>query len=211
MTEDKPSPTQRGVFCRLTPRKAWDSAEDTTMSKRARTRAVRAEMARTGENYTRAATQVGHAGADAPALPRDDDPLRLQQHVRNVLEAVYALDQAHLGRLEQLERDGHRIVDGGQIGQKSWEVTDWRTGQQLAVGHDGLEEYEEVCERLGVPGKWFHRDHVDDEVFAVVDTPGVPATLAESLQEWVEQSGTPDSEIAELAGWPVEKVHRLRG
>ena len=50
-----------------------------------------------------------------------------------------------------------------------------------------------------------------DELFAAVPgpetvTPGVPPSLGRVIEDWVFAPGTPDREIADFVGWPVERV-----
>lgn len=171
------------------------------MSKRARTRAIRAQMAETGENYTRAATQVG-ARAEV-------DPAR--EHVRRVLEQGYEHDLVELRGYEEHERAGRRIVDMGQDGPDSWAVHDWRTGELLARGEGDFDDFDAALERLDPDNVWVDRDGLfSDHVFDIVQTPGVPHSLAQALQEWVDGRNVTDDEIAQFVGWTTDKVHQLR-
>jgi hypothetical protein len=98
---------------------------------RARTRAVRNLMAKTGENYTRAARSGRGTPTDPAAIPQTD---LVKEHVRRVLEANRRADEATLERAEELERNGRRIIDGGQTSEFDWDITDWRTGELIAKG-----------------------------------------------------------------------------
>ncbi|MFI5841736.1 hypothetical protein ACIA8K_18700 [Catenuloplanes sp. NPDC051500] len=43
-----------------------------------------------------------------------------------------------------------------------------------------------------------------------VVTPGVPRSLRRVLEEWAVDESTPDEEIAEFIGWPVDRVREHR-
>jgi hypothetical protein len=81
----------------------------------------------------------------------------------------------------------------------------------LATGAGGLDGYDAETQRLDPEGKWFHRDLLQDEVpLSKVETPGVPPSLGQAIEDWLGAVGTPDEEIAEFIGWPVEKVTEHR-
>ncbi|MEU1590541.1 hypothetical protein [Micromonospora sp. NPDC005710] len=172
---------------------------------RARTRAIRAEMAKTGQNYTRAA-------ATAVESPLGDGGVRSSgdaavEHVRRLLRAQLTIDDARYERLEELEQKGYRIVDGGQVGVDEWKVLDWRTDEVIAEGDDGWEGYTAATKRLCPDGRWVHVDSLTDDLpLPEVNTPGVPPSLGKALYEWISQNSTSAEDIAQLIGWPVEKV-----
>ncbi len=174
---------------------------------RARTRAVRTEMAKTGDNYTRAAAAAGNPLTKA-TMRRTDI---VREHIGRVLEAQLAAEDVRLQRAEDLERAGHRIVSGGQVSRDGWEITDWRTGELIAEGNDGLAGYDAATDRLDPENMWFHVDRLDDdEPLPDVTTPGMPPSLGSAIEDWIGQSSTPDEEIAEFIGWSVEKVREHR-
>lgn len=43
-----------------------------------------------------------------------------------------------------------------------------------------------------------------------VDTPGLPRSLQQALQEWAVNETTPDEDIASFIGWAVEHVREHR-
>lgn len=175
---------------------------------RARTRAVRAEMATTGDAYTRAAARAGHTSPPQTGGSATD---AVREHICRVLEASNHDDQARLRRVEELERDGHRIVGGGQTSADGWEISDWRTGELLAQGVGGLKGFDAETDRLDPDGKWFHCDHVSDDVpSSEIETPGIPVSLGYAIQDWLAMLATSDEEVAEFIGWPVERVRALR-
>jgi hypothetical protein len=130
-----------------------------------------------------------------------------REHVRRVLEANLRSKKAILDRAAELERSGRRIVSGGQVSQDGWEITDWRTNELIAEGGGGIAGYDATAARLDPENTWFHADHLGgDEPVPYVETPGVPETLGHAIEEWADSPSTPEEEIAEFIGWPVEKV-----
>ena len=83
--------------------------------------------------------------------------------------------------------------------------------QLLAEGGSGIEGYDAVAERLDPDKKWFHCDHLWDEVpLSDVETPGVPPSLGRAIEDWLATTSTPDTEIAEFIGWSVDTVRAHR-
>jgi hypothetical protein len=138
------------------------------------------------------------------------DPVR--EHLRRVLLANKAGNERRTAAIEAAEAAGRRIVNGGQISGQTWELHDWRTGEHLAGGDGGLDEMDTVGERLDPDGTWLHIDRLgyDDEALAYVETEGLPGDLNSALQEWLDNTGTSDEELAAFVGWPVEKVAACR-
>jgi hypothetical protein len=137
------------------------------------------------------------------------DPLRT--HIRKILRTYAASDTAVAKRIEELEAEGRRIVSGGQTSGDNWQVTDWRTGEVIAEGDDGLDGYDAAGERLDPGDRWFHIDHVDEDIdMSVAPTDGIPASLAMVLDDWVGTTSVTDEEIAQVAGWTVEEVRACR-
>lgn len=184
---------------------------------RARTRAVRAEMSRTGDNYTRSAARAGDSAHPSPeAGDRSgwaEGDGAAQVHVRRLLEALREEVQGRLRYIEELERAGHRIVTGGPKGASNdaWEIHDARTGELLAEGSGGPRGYDAAWKRLS-QGTWVERDFIGDDdpdtplPSETVTTAGIPIGLSHALMEWVENTTTPDSEIAAFTGWSVDTV-----
>ena len=188
---------------------------------RARTRAVRAEMAETGDNYTRAAAQTH----ESPRLPRSPgrpgeseagDPAPI--HVRKLLSALREELHVRLRAAEDLEHDGYRIVTGGpkRASDDEWEIHDARTGDLLAEGSGGPSGYDEAWARLS-RGSWVERDVIEDDgdfdrplPSDTVMTEGVPNSLSHALMEWLENSRTPGTELAAFTGWSVDAVEECR-
>lgn len=136
----------------------------------------------------------------------------LQQYVREVLREELAGEQRLQERIRDLEASGHRIVDGGQTGQSSWEISDWRTGEVIEAGTGGHDEYDKATERLDPDAMWLHIDHISggDATTSQTASDNIPESLAEALTEWVCSLSTPDVDVAAVTGWTVDEVHRHR-
>jgi hypothetical protein len=136
--------------------------------------------------------------------------LPIRTHVRKILRATAAQDEADAEKIRELEASGLRIVDGGQLSGDSWEIHDWRTGARIAAGDDGHDGYDAACERLDPDGKWRHIDRVleDAELPVASSTEGVPPTLSDALHEWVASPSTPHEDIAEIADWDASEIER---
>lgn len=138
----------------------------------------------------------------------------VRDYVRALLRQRLADEQARQDRIRALEKDGHRLVDGGQTGrtdddQATWEITDWRTGDVLVSGTGDDSTYDAAAMRLDPDGKWLHIDNVEDDG-TEVEPVGIPASLANALQDWLGVTSTPDEDVAEFVGWSVEEVARHR-
>jgi hypothetical protein len=144
-------------------------------------------------------TQHLQAGTDTAA----------RDYVRALLRQYRTDEDSRLERIFALEAGGRRIISGGQTGQDSWEITDWRTGELLVNGTGGIDDYDAATMRLDPDGKWLHIDSIDVEP-ASVEPVGIPASLADALQDWLGSAGTPDEDVAQFVGWTVEEVARHR-
>ncbi len=135
-------------------------------------------------------------------------------YVQALLRQYRAEEDSRLERIFALEADGRRIISGGQTRGDSWEITDWRTGELLASGTGGIDEYDAAAKRLDPDGKWLHIDTInvwpDDGEPVSVEPVGIPASLAVALQDWLGSAGTPDEDVAQFVGWSVEEVARHR-
>ncbi|MDL5160441.1 hypothetical protein [Actinomycetospora termitidis] len=189
--------------------------------KRARTRAVRAEMSRTGDNYTRSTARAGDSAHPSPEAGdrsgRTESDGAAQVHVRRLLEALREEVQGRLRYIEELERAGDRIVTGGPKGASNdvWEIHDARTGELIVEGSGGPRGYDAAWKRLSL-GTWVERDFIGDDdpdtplPSETVTTAGIPIGLSHALMEWIENATTPDSEIAAFTGWSVDTVSVCR-
>ncbi|WNV90264.1 hypothetical protein [Umezawaea sp. Da 62-37] len=162
-------------------------------------------MTESGTNYARAAHEIGD-----PRQPMPNRTDTVRAHVRALLSGQAQDARRQDAEIEALEAKGHRIVDGGQTGQDSWEILDWRTGERLARGDDGLEGYDATTDRLDPDGMWFHIDQIESEPGPRPVTDGIPSSLSEALDDWISMRSTSDEEIAEFIGWPAEKVRDHR-
>jgi hypothetical protein len=135
----------------------------------------------------------------------------IRTHVRKVLRHEAAWEAAFSARVREIEAEGHRIINGGQTSPNGWDITDWRSGEVLATGEDGLEGYEAAVNRLDPDERFWHVDNIYEEVEIgeISPTAGVPPTLAEALRDWVSRA--PAAEVAEVAGLSVDEVEASRG
>ncbi|MFD9053441.1 hypothetical protein [Streptomyces zaomyceticus] len=150
---------------------------------------------------------------DTTSTPLITGPV--QQYIEALLRQSLADEQARTERIEELEKAGHRIVGGGQTGrqedgQATWDITDWRTGETILEGVGDYDAYGAAGQRLDPDGMWFHIDRVDGREPPLVDPEGVPASLANALQDWLGGLYTPDEDVAAVVGWSVEEVARHR-
>lgn len=177
---------------------------------RARTRAIRQRMAETGEPYSQAARTISDTGAPV----RTDD--RLSIILRTLLAEKSASSTTEEAEIAKEETQGHRIVTGGQTGPTAWEIIDWRTRQIIEQSSGGGDSYEQAMERLDPNGTWVHIDVLRDEqawtAAAREHLPGIPDSLVEAIDDWVEHPRTPPDEIAALVGWTEQQVtEHLKG
>lgn len=132
----------------------------------------------------------------------------VRDYVQALLRQYRSDEDTRLEQIRALEVAGRRIVNGGQTGQDDWEITDWRTGKTLASGTDGINGYDAATSRLDPDGKWLHIDHITE--YTKVNPVGIPASLADALEDWMGSPGTSDEDVAEFVGWSVEEVARHR-
>jgi len=149
-----------------------------------------------------------------------DKPIK--QHLIEILEAFKRYEDRREARIQELETQGRRIVDGGQTssygedGKCDWEITDWRTGEVIASGRGTIEDYDAAGDASDPEHHFFHIDHVSDDddplapPYDVRPTEGVPDSLSRALIEWAENSGTSNEDIAIVLGWSIEKVAEFR-
>jgi hypothetical protein len=141
----------------------------------------------------------------------------VKTHVTKILRAYEGEEQAQIASVEAA---GGRIVKISFDEPASdtndclpWQITDWRTGKQLASGNATLDgdkglDVSLLIGRHDPNGAWtdieqirFGGDGID-----VPPTEGVPASLAEVLEEWA--STAPAEQVAAFVDWPVDEVLR---
>lgn len=147
-----------------------------------------------------------------PTLTGTDTTVR--DYVQALLRQYRADEDARLECIFALEAGGRRIISGGQTGQDSWEITDWRTRELITNGTGGIDDYDAATARLDPDGKWLHIDTINVDPDSVepasVEPVWIPASLADALQDWLGSAGTPDEDVAQFVGWSVEEVARHR-
>lgn len=104
-------------------------------------------------------------------------------------------------RIEELEAQGHRIVDGGQDGEPDenghspFTTRDWRTGEILIAGRGTTEDHDRLLDEKDPDDRWYHIDHLDEILYGDEQTPlpptpaGLPGhKIAEVLSEFVGEN-----------------------
>lgn len=142
---------------------------------------------------------------DQPAIEETslDYLAAIRKHIAAVIQAdeTFEVDLARKAR--EKEREGYRIVGGGQTGPHvkglaPWELTDWRTGEVIATGH-GLESFQETFERR----PWWHIDSVTyDLVSPVPESVAIPTGLARALSQWASSDPVEAELWLEASGPP---------
>jgi hypothetical protein len=120
-------------------------------------------------------------------------------HARQAARRAKAWVAAIEARERELEAEGWRLVSGGQgRGEGEWSITDYRTGQTLASGVGGYDEYLAATERLDQEQIAAGRrgicdyDVLDDPVIEDAYPPlppapeGIPKGLADAVAEWAD-------------------------
>jgi hypothetical protein len=155
------------------------------MSNRKRSRAIRAAMTESGDNYTRAASRNSIVKMGSS----ESTPLR--DHIRRVLTAYLVDDQDFARRVRELESSGYRMISGGQTLGENWEIHEWRTGKLIAEGSGGLDGYDATCEQLGPDGMWYDVDNVRNDLpySEAGETPGIPPSLVPRLPTFARSVG----------------------
>lgn len=160
--------------------------------------------------------RVKEAAHDARTRPLESSVVTtdsLREHTIKILEALRRDADRDCRRMEELERQGRRLITGGQTsgsdedGRSSWEITDWRTNEVLAAGYGTYEEHAAAIGAL--PDNVFHLDHLPDQgLLEVSDTAGIPESLSDHLIEWVMEASAAD--VALVAGWSIDEVEAHR-
>lgn len=131
----------------------------------------------------------------------------VKQHIITLLSRRRELQEAIEKRVSEHEAAGGRVVDGDQVDHDTWEVTDYRTGETLIEGSNGLDGFLELLgsERAK---SWALIDPLTDDLYddEVHVTEGLPESLCDALDDWIGSRATPDEDVAAFVGWPVERV-----
>ena len=140
----------------------------------------------------------------------------VQDYVRSLLRQNLADEQARQGRIQDSEKSGRRIINGGQTGRSedgsaTWEITDWRTGELIESGTGDYEAFRAALERLDPDESWIHIGNLSDMDTTEAEVPtGIPDSLAQALQDWLSSAATTDEDVAQFVGWPVDEVNKHR-
>lgn len=116
----------------------------------------------------------------------------IEQHIRAVLQQEENQEKRKEALLADYEAKGYRIIDGGQTGPDTWDVTDYRTGKLIAEGDGGIDGLNKVTDEQGA--MWVHVDPITDDLPLEDDpvTEGLPESLCEALTFWVSNSASDD-------------------
>ncbi|MEV4413777.1 hypothetical protein [Catellatospora sp. NPDC049609] len=132
----------------------------------------------------------------------------VQEYVRRYLVAQREAERSLADAVDKLKASGHRIIDGGQTSQSTWQYTDWHTGEVIASGDAGTSD-DEVLAALDPDDMYLHIDNIERQPVEP-ENPGIPQSLASALEDWVDLLTTPDEDIARFVGWSVEDVAAAR-
>ncbi len=132
----------------------------------------------------------------------------VQEYARRYLVAQREADRSLADAIDKLQASGHRIIDGGQTGETTWMYTDWQTGEVVASGDDGTSD-DEVLAALDPDDTFIHIANIARQ-WVGPDNPGIPQSLADAVENWIDLLSTPDEDIARFVGWSVEDVAAAR-
>lgn len=94
------------------------------------------------------------------------------------------------------------VVSGGQAGDSSWVISDYRTKKVSAKGDDGIEGYGKAfASEQADRERWVHADLISEDMYTFSSpllAEGLPDSLCEKLNEWAEHAE--DDEITMLLG-----------
>ena len=115
----------------------------------------------------------------------------IREYIRSVLQTTRAAEQAEEDEIARIEAEGFRLVDGGQVAEGRWEITDYRTGEILAEGAGGPDEYFEAANLLDNDRKIYYVGSIGAEIYSRFPVPQppaeIPVSLAELLALWVNE------------------------
>jgi hypothetical protein len=124
------------------------------------------------------------------------------EQIKNVLAAIDRDEAAIASRIEELESQGYRIVNYGQVSGFGWdeddepakfECSDHRTGEIIWTGNEPHEDEQ-------WPGDWYCLDSIHNE-FDIVDpikATSVPDWLAAAIQDMVSEQQDNEQKFREL-------------
>jgi hypothetical protein len=115
----------------------------------------------------------------------------IREYIRAVLDTTAQAEKAEDDEIARIEAEGFRLVDGGQVTEDRWEISDFRSGEILAEGDGGPDEYFEAANALDGDAKIYYVGAIASEIhsrFPVPEPPaGLPESLAEALAAWVSE------------------------
>ncbi len=128
----------------------------------------------------------------------------IREYLRAVLDTAAQAEKAEGDEIARIEAEGFRLVDGGQLTEDRWEITDFRSGEILAEGDGGPDEYFEAANALDNDTKIYYVGAISSEVFLRFPVPepptGLPESLAEALAKWVTEHTGEAQQFSEQSG-----------
>jgi hypothetical protein len=116
------------------------------------------------------------------------------QQIQNAIDATDRENAQIDARIKELEAQGYRIINGGQISSgdepDKGEYTDWRTGEVLWTG---------AYDDSRPDNNWYHIDHIQNEVWDNSDEVAQVAGLSDRLiREIQDLASNHEDEFREL-------------
>jgi len=133
----------------------------------------------------------------------------VRHHVIAVLKQLRDRDRIIDGRIQAQADRGRQVVNAIMLDREEWAIVDCSTGATLATGDGGPERLDMLVDSpQGEDWVWLHTLTRD---LRRVTTRGLPESLCDALEEWVEDPSVPHRAIARVTGWTVGRVAQARG
>src|ERR1700749_4953589 len=107
----------------------------------------------------------------------------IREYTRAGLSTTAEAEKAEDDEIARIEAEGFRLVDGGQVTEDRWEITDFRSGEILAEGEGGPDEYFEAANALDNDLKIYYVGAIASEISSRFPAPEPPEGLPGSLAE----------------------------
>ena len=126
------------------------------------------------------------------------------EYIRAVLDTAAQAEKAEDDEIARIEAEGFRLVDGGQVAEDRWEITDFRSGEILAEGAGGPDDYFEAASALDNDLRIYYVGAISSEISSRFPVPrppaGLPESLAEALANWVSEHTGEAQQFSEQSG-----------
>lgn len=137
----------------------------------------------------------------------------VKTHVRNILNGLAHQNSRTAEKIKEIWGAGGRIIiprqrEEGHAGP-AWEIVDWYTGAVLATSRQHRTQSEAIN---AIPGERWTVELVWESIDRSGPKPpdGLPASLADMLEDWVDSPHTTDADIAAVADVDPEEVEGCR-